>query len=280
MSQHKEQQGFLTVASNTADTDYLHLAYVQALNIKSTQKIKSVAVIVDSNTYTQVRDHHRAVFNYIIEVPNSTTGPYGLEPLAFFLTPFKETVKLECDLLLPSSIDHWWSAFRLRDVVLSTGCKNYKQQAATSRKYRKLFDDNDLPDVYNGLMYFRFSQTASNFFRKATQLFKNWTAVQNTLRNCRDGVPTTDVVYALAAEIVGRELCTIPSLDFINFVHMKPGINDFDEDTTFKDVFVTEFDRGLVRINNVNQYHPLHYYDKNFINEEMIEYFRSVAGNT
>lgn len=278
MSRHKEQQGFLTIAANTEDVDYLRLAYLQALNIKATQKIKSFAVILDANTAAMVTEQHRAVFDYIIKVPDSITGPYGLEVQAFWHTPFKETIKLESDLLLPSLIDHWWTTFRLRDVVLSTGCKNYKQESATSRKYRKLFDDNNLPDVYNGLMYFRFSQTATNFFKVATEIFENWDTVKELLLGCDDKYPTTDVVYALAASIIGPELCTIPSADFINFVHMKPAINGFNEDLKFNEVFVTEFINGIVRINNINQYHPLHYYNKNFPTEEMIDYFRSMAG--
>jgi hypothetical protein len=82
-------------------------------------------------------------------------------------------------------------------------------------------------------------------------------------------------VYALAAKITGEELCTVPSADFINFVHMKPAINNFDEDVEFENVFVSEFDNGMIRINNINQYHPFHYYDKNFIKDEMIEYYES-----
>ena len=51
---HKAQLGFLTVACNTEQTDYLQLAYLQALNIKRTQKNNQFAVIVDQNTLTQI----------------------------------------------------------------------------------------------------------------------------------------------------------------------------------------------------------------------------------
>jgi len=274
---HIEQQGFLTIAANTPDVDYLNLAYLQALNIKATQKIKSYAVIVDPYTKSQIQEFHKNAFDYIIEAPASKTGPYGLEIEAFWLTPFKETIKLESDLIFTTSIDHWWNSFRLKEVVLSTGCKNYLQQPGTSRAYRKLFDDNNLPDVYNGLMYFRYSKIATDFFVKAAQIFENWKTVQKTLLNCRDDYPTTDVVYALAADIVGRELCTIPSMDFINFVHMKPAINGYPELAKFQDMFVTEFDQGMIRINNINQYHPLHYHEKDFPTEEMYDYFKSMA---
>jgi hypothetical protein len=81
------------------------------------------------------------------------------------------------------------------------------------------------------------------------------------------------LVFALSAQIIGPELCTLPTADFINFVHMKSAINEFDRDLNFNQVFVTEFDTGMIRINNVNQYHPLHYYDKNFLTDEMIDYY-------
>jgi hypothetical protein len=56
---------------------------------------------------------------------------------------------------------------------------------------------------------------------------------------------------------------------------MKPAINNFAEDSVFENVYVSEFDCGMIRINNVNQYHPLHYYNKKFAKDEMIEYYES-----
>jgi len=268
MSQHKEQQGYLTFAKNT-DIDYLHLAYVQALNVKATQKINRYAVVVDSNTNALITDLHRAVFDYIIV--HDSNGPFDAEAMAFWLTPFKETIKLESDLLFTRSIDHWWDTFRLRDVVLSTGCRNYEQKLSSCREYRSIFDNNSLPDVYNGLMYFRFSNTARNFFFTARQIFEQWDSVQQELVKC-DQTPTTDVVYAIAAKVIGNELCTLP-IDYINFVHMKPAVNGYAETQTFSDVYTTVFDHGMIRVNNINQYHPFHYYVKDFVTDEMIDYY-------
>ena len=270
---HKAQLGFLTVACNTDQTDYLHLAYIQALNIKQTQKNNQYAVVVDQNTLNQLTDKHKKIFDYIVLAPDHAFGPYGTEAFVFELTPFKETIKLESDLLFTRSIDHWIHAFRLRDVVLSTGCRNYQQQLSDVRKYRRTFDDNHLPDVYNGLMYFRFTKTARDFFDTSKKIYSEWNSIADILKNCRETIPSTDIVFALAARIIGEELCTMPSADFINFVHMKPGINGFGEDLKFNEVFVTEFDQDMIRINNVNQYHPLHYYNKNFVTEQMLEYY-------
>jgi hypothetical protein len=229
-------------------------------------------VAVDAATRARINDQHLSVFDYIIDIAhdlNSADSTWRLanEWQVFWLTPFKETIKLESDLLFTRSIDHWWTAFRLRNICLSTGCRNYQQQLSTVRTYRRIFDDNHLPDVYNGLMYFRFSSQAQQFFTTARQISDHWPAIRDSIKGCDEATPSTDLLYAITAQIVGREQCTMPSLDFINFVHMKPAINGYDQDQMFSDVFNTEQDGHMIRINNINQYHPLHYHDKTWIQQ-------------
>ena len=280
MSQHKEQQGYVTFAQNTEEIDYLELAYIQALSIKATQENNRYAVIVDDATKELVNEKHRSVFDYIIDLPHDYNDPANTRKFAnewqvFRLTPFKETIKLESDLLFTRSIDHWWTAFRLKNVCLSTGSKSFNALNSTIRKYRELFDENNLPDVYNGLMYFRFSQEAKGFFDAARYIQYEWEYVRTGLKKCFEDEPSTDVLYALAALMVGPETVTMPSMDFLNFTHMKPAINGFAEGTKFTDAFVTEFDSGMIRINNINQLQPLHYYIKDFVTPEMKEWYES-----
>lgn len=282
--QHKAQVGFCTLAQNTSDVDYLRLAYLQALNIKSLHPAAEYAVIVDKETAKIVTDTQREVFDYVIEMQHDYNDPSSDWRLAnewqvFWYTPFKETIKLESDLLFTSSIEHWLPAFRLRDVVLSTGCKNYMGNKSQVRTYRKLFDDNSLPDVYTGLMYFRYSKTAMDFFTIAQQLSLNWEDVRdNILRNCREEYPSTDVLYALTAQILGEDLCTLPSIDFINFVHMKPGIQGWSEQRPWYETVISERDGDMIRINNLNQYSPVHYHDKNYVTDELIKYYEHRIG--
>ena len=272
------QAGFLTIAQNTDEVDYLRLAYVQAMSIKLTMPAAKCAVIVDDETMSNVTEQHRKTFDYIIPLKynyaKEERWKLSNEWQVFELTPFKETIKVESDILFTRSIDHWWTAFRLRDVVLSLGCKDYLGKSSDVRNYRRLFDDNDLPDVYNGLMYFRYSQFAHDFFEVARRIYGNWDYVRdNELINCRDQNPTTDVVYALAAKISNVENCVLPECDFINFTHMKNAINNWPEATPWPELVVSEFDLPMVRINNVNQYHPLHYQDKTWITNDIIERF-------
>jgi hypothetical protein len=281
--EHQAQQGFLTIAQNTADVDYLQLAYVQAMSIKLSMPDSLYAVIVDELTLELVSDKHKSVFDYIIPLEDDQaehdTWKMRNEWKVFYLTPFKETIKLESDLIFTRSITHWWAAFRLKNIVLSTGCRDYLQKISSSRDYRKLFDDNSLPDVYNGLMYFRHSPGANEFFLHARAIFKNWEHIRdNVLKNCRDEYPTTDVVYALAAQMLGVENCTLPEMDYVNFVHMKPGINRFSQSLPWHELVVYETDLPMIRINNINQYHPLHYQEKSWVTDELIEEYELELG--
>lgn len=266
--------GFLTIAQNTDEVNYLELAYVQAMSIKGTMPGSLYAVIVDEQTNSTLTDKHRNVFNKVIVLPqdyaSNDTWKLANEWQVFSLTPFKETIKLESDLVITRDISHWKYLFRHNDIVLSQGCKDYLQQASTNRAYRRLFDDNNLPDVYSGLMYFRYSQFAHKFFNTAKEIYHSWETVKHSLKNCRDDKPTTDVVYALTASILGVDQCTLPADSFVNFVHMKPEINGW-ANKPFYDTVVVETDLPMVRINNVNQYHPLHYHCKDWVDANIIQ---------
>lgn len=279
VDQYRAQQGFFTIAQNSEDVDYLQLAYLQALSIKITMPGSLYAVAVDQKTLELVAEQHRRVFDFIITIDNdeATDDNWKLrnEWQSFFLTPFKETIKLESDIVFTRSISHWWDTFRLRNIVLSHGCRDYYGNLSNDRTYRQLFDDNQLPDVYNGLMYFRYSPEASEFFWYAKLIFQNWKTVKETLIKCHDEDPTTDVVYALAAKIVGVENCTIPTADFINFTHMKSAINKFSSAIPWHELVICETNIPMIRINNINQYHPLHYYDKNWVTPELIKEYEN-----
>ena len=270
----KEGQGFLTFAIVEPDgVDYLRLAYLQALNIKATQRDAKYAVITNV-AEESIAEKYKQVFDYILPIARQPDkSAFFYEPYAFHYSPFKETIKLEADLLFTRSIDHWWTAFRLKDVCLSYQAKTFRGINSTIRKYRELFDANELPDVYNGLMYFRYSQAAADFFDAAKSISAGWDYVKSGLKKCHEESPSTDILYALAALKVGQETVTMPSMDFINFVHMKSGFNGWADTQSWLNTVVNERDGDIIRINNLNQLDPVHYYDKTYATQELIEYY-------
>ena len=267
MNRFKAQQGYFTFAQNTDKVNYLELAYAQALSIKNTQTINQYAVAVDSETRELITDEHRTVFDYIIDISNPNVQAMSNEWQAWHLTPFKETVKLESDILFTVNVDHWWTGMRLQEVCFTTKIRNYQGVVSNDRTYRKLFDQNNLPDIYTGMYYFRFGRTSMELFQLAEAIYANWTLFRDELlKNCREDAPSTDVVFAIAAKILGVDLCTNPALDYPSFVHMKGAVNGLDAAADWQQVFPHELYNNNLMINFTRQQWPVHYYQKNFAN--------------
>ena len=263
----KAQQGYFTFAQNTDTVNYLELAYAQAVSIKNTQTINQYAVAVDSQTRELITDEHRTVFDYIIDISNPNVQAMSNEWQAWHLTPFKETVKLESDILFTVNVDHWWTGMRLQEVCFTTKIRNYEGNTSNDRTYRKLFDQNNLPDIYTGMYYFRFGRISMELFKLAEAIYTNWTVFRDELlKNCREDTPSTDVVFAIAARILGVELCTNPALDYPSFVHMKGAVNGLDAAADWQQVFPHELYNNTLMINFTRQQWPVHYYQKNFAN--------------
>lgn len=273
---YKNDIGFLSIAQNSK-FNYLELAYLQAISTKLTMPESKYAVIVDTNTMNSFKDEYWNAIDYVIPLDNDYAKDEDVKFLnewqVLKLTPFKETIKLESDLLITRDISHWINAFRLRDIVLSSGAKDFRQELSPSRTYRQIFDLNELPDIYNGLMYFRLTELSFKFFSIARELFLEWDLIKQSLKRCNNIEPSTDLIYAVAAKIIGVEKCTLP-LNWINFVHMKPAINKLPEQPWFKSV-IQEIDAPMLRIGNINQYYPVHYCDKDWINEEIIKEYEN-----
>lgn len=266
---NKSGQGFLTFAENTGEQDYLGLALFQSQWLKSSNKNAKYAVIVNKLSESMITDDHREWFDYIIPIVednNDTESIWKLqnESQVFQLTPFKETIKIEADLIIHRNVDHWWNALRKRPIVLSYGTVNQFGETNSSRFYREFFDLNNLPDVHNGLMYFRYCQEAYQFFELAKQIRENWESVAKTLQKCIEKEPSTDVLYAVTALVFGIENVTISTLEFFRFCHMKSKHCNYPDGVEWFRSLLFESDGKTIRIDNILQHYPLHYYDKGF----------------
>jgi hypothetical protein len=263
-----DQQGYFTFAQNTESVNYLELAYAQAASIKQTQKINKYAVAVDSETKKLITDKHQKVFDYVVDIVDPVANAMGNEWQAWQLTPFKETIKLESDILFTTNVDHWWTGLRLQEVCFTTKVRDYFGRVSKDRSYRKFFDENNLPDVYTGMYYFRFGQQSLKLFQLAFAIYSNWEYFRDNLKNCREELPSTDVVFAIAARLLGVELCTNPALDYPSFVHMKGSVNHLHSSANWQNILQHELNGTELTINFNRQLWPVHYYQKDFINEQ------------
>ena len=234
------ERGYLIPAIDTEETNYVACAKRLADSIRQWHP--------DANITILTRDM----------LPYGDQGGWANDWQVFQATPYRETIKLEADMILASEFDHWWSLFEHRDVVISQGCRDYHDRPSANRHYRKFIDENHLPDVYNAITYWRLSKTAQEFFDLVRQIFQNWTEFRRLVKFSED-TPSTDFVYAMAAEILGPERVTLPPGHGPTIVHMKPHIiGTQGADWTRELVWETD----PLRMQTVTQWGMFHYHSK------------------
>lgn len=178
-------------------------------------------------------------------------------------SPYEYTIKLEADMYLPRSIEHWWDILKERDIVVSTSIRNFRQEISDVVAYRRFITDNNLPDTYNGITYFRKSELAEKFFAIVRDVFENWDEYRRNLKCKVDEIATTDWAYAIAAHILGAENTTMPQFEAMSMVHMKQYINGSATEN-WTDSLIYELLPHTFRINTIPQTYPVHYHVKNF----------------
>ena len=274
-------RGYLTFAQNNGRTNYLNLAYLQALSIKVTNKINQCAVVVDPTTMSQVEDRHRRVFDHIIPVPlgddaQGHAWKMQNEWKAGIATPFDQTIKLESDMLFTSSVDHWWDILAAKDMVFTNHVVDYTERTASTREYRRLFDENQLPDIYGGLYYFQKSDLANEFFDCTKNLFANWTYLKHyILKHCGNETASTDLVFAVAVKLLGTENFTLPGA-VPTFTHMKGAVQGWDTDAIWTEHLMHQLDRHHLMIGSQRQRVPFHYHYKNFATPAIVKHYEQL----
>lgn len=196
-------------------------------------------------------------------LPYGDQGGFANDWQCFKASPYRQTIKLEADMIAAGPIDHWWTLFEQRNIVISQGCRNFYDQPGQSRVYRRIFDHNNLPDVYNAVTYWRRSQSAMEFFELVRNIFTHWDQYKTLLR-FPDEEATTDVVYAMAAVIVGVEQVTLPAGLGPDIVHMKQHMIGTTTDNWTQELV---WEKDPVRIMTIAQWGLVHYHVKEWAND-------------
>jgi hypothetical protein len=265
----EDERGYLIVASNNNIVNYVECARTLAKSIRLCMPSSKICLLTDS-----ILDDD--LFDYVREFPygdQSADNEWKLNNdwQVFHSTPFRQTIKLEADMLVTTDISHWWTMLEHKDVVIALGCRDYKNNKSSERYYRKLFDLNKLPDVYNAITYWRYSKLSMQFFELVKLIFENWDDYKTLLKGAFNEVATTDVVYAMVAVILGVDKVTLPGVvSYPSIIHMKKHINKLSSDEWHKQL-VWELSHDF-RINTISQRYPFHYNQKEFATTIGLEY--------
>jgi hypothetical protein len=287
-SDFKRDRGFLTFAQN-GKTDYVRLAYALALSLRATQtEVPHLSVVVTPGT--KVPERYLKVFDEVIDVPwidEASSSQWKLENewKAYHVTPYRETIKLDADMLFPIDIKEWWEVLAQQNFCAATLATTYRGETVTNDFYRKTFTSNELPNVYSAFTYFRFSDTSQSVFEMMEIIFHNWDHFSfNYLDDTRPENVSTDVVMALALKLLGLQDAGTapPHLPIPRFTHMKSKLQGWPEGAASED-WLKHIDVNLtpdlkILIGRHRQMDPLHYHLKDFVTDNMIQTYEKALG--
>jgi hypothetical protein len=254
----KDTQGYVIMAVNTTQVDYVHLATVLRDSIHRVMPAALVSIITNVDIVDDGWDK-------IIPIVDMDTTDWKLanDWQVYELSPYTRTIKLEADMYIPRDITYWWDILKDRDLNICTTIRDYRGVISNDRSYRRTFVDSGIPQTYNAITYFKKSQLASEFYAAVKNIFENWSDYLPLLKFSTEVRATTDVVYALASMVVGEENTTLPSFKEFSMVHMKRAINNLETEV-WHDELVYEVYPDTMRINTYPQLYPVHYHNKDF----------------
>ena len=246
-------RGFVIMAQDTDSVSYTKCATALKASIKQVMPDANVTIITSEM------------------LPYGDLGGYANDWQVYEASPYDETIKLEADMFIPRSIEHWWDILSINDVVVSNTIRNFKGDISDCRVYRKFIDENKLPDCYNAITYFKKSDTAKHFYTVVKDVFENWEQYKTILKCNPDEGISTDWAYAIACHIVGVEKTMLPNFDELSITHMKQYVNGIPSEDWTK-TLVYEVLPETIRVNTYPQLYPFHYHIKSFSDKLLESY--------
>lgn len=281
--------GFITLAQQNQQTDYLRMAYALGLSLRATQlRAPNLTVLVSPGTV--VPDEYRKAFDQVIEMPwhddaESYVWKVQNKWKAIHLSPYDHTILVDADMLFTMDVSEWWYILGKRSFWASTAPFTYRGTPVERSGYREIFEQNKLPSIYTALTYFDKSQFAYEVFDAAKLVTRNWKQVRREyLPHRTPDVISGDLAFATAIKMLGAEHhATWEGLDFFGFTHMKTKAQGFEhEDAMYEDwtrhLRVTLKPDLSLMVGNYLQTKPFHYHVKSFLTDSIIQTLENARG--
>lgn len=260
-------QGICIFAQNNDKTNYVQQAIDLAYSIKKFNPSEKISVITND-------DCKDSIFDNIISIPNDTTNSsmWRIDNRAkvFDLTPYEQTIVFDSDVLLTHSTEKLWHILENKDLYFTTKVINHRgNEIKQDTVHRKMFIDNDLPNIYSAFFYFRKTENNQQFFDLLQSIVVNWDSVYKAVAPInRQSFCSIDVSIAICCKLLGIEI----DKNLWPVIHMKTPLQDLQRVKNWSEsVMYYANDDGLF-INNYKQTGIFHYVEKQFVNNDIREW--------
>lgn len=164
---------------------YGKMAYNLALSIKAVENFP-VCVVHSSQSLSHLSEEQRSVFDVLIELPDNVPMGCGSKLWAYDLTPFKETLLLDADMLWlpkrkPSDLFS-----ELKNVDFTSITEGYWSKEEKDKNKNPIYffwaDPNEISEVYkvdkvyqwrSETIFFKKSELVEDLFKTAQRVFVN-----------------------------------------------------------------------------------------------------------
>jgi len=267
-------KGFLVLAQNSEGIDYVRQAYALALSLKSSQSSCLVSLV----TNDPVPEEYQLVFDKIIPIPGEDQAADSVWKVEnrwklYHITPYDETIVLDSDMLVLEDFTPVWDQLTNYDIFFNSTIKDFRGRQLKDFVNRKMFNENELPNVYFGLHYFKKNRQALDFYNVMAFVVANWERVYFDIApKSKQNWLSMDVSAAIAAKILGIDDRVVNKNINWSITHMKANIQNISPIpsswTKVLDWHVT--DLGQLFVSNIQQHGVFHYIDNDFLTDQVL----------
>lgn len=211
-------QGYFINAFTPNDhEDNIKSAYALACTIKQHDPDREICVMVDD--YKSMPTKYKSVFDYMVELPYGVTDSTLADANAelwqmYYCTPFDETMYINCNSVVLSSIDSMWDNMSLYDFFVPTHTINFRHELNIKDEIFRNHRLNEIDTMYTDIMFFKKSVVASEIFKMLDVVSKNWRDIYNAMLS--DRIPTQfdiNILINVVITMTGTPINTISNDD-------------------------------------------------------------------
>jgi len=268
-------RGFILFVQKNDNCDYLKQAVACSASIKKFMPKEQVCLITD----IAVPDQYKKYFDHIKDIPGNDLAinsdwKVNNRCKIYNISPFEKSVVLDVDMLLLENIEHWWKQLDNYELYYTDKVKTYRNEWVTNNYYRKVFVENDLPNVYCGFHYFKKCENNEQFFNLVIDIVENYEQYSKRYtQNKTQSWCSMDVATAIAIKLLGIQHKVFSKHSNLTFTHMKPRIQNYkSEISLWTEQLNYDFNtQNELFVANIRQHGLFHYVEPNFLNNKIME---------
>jgi hypothetical protein len=184
----------------------------------------------------------------------------------------------DSDMLLLNSNDSWWNKLQNYDIFLTSKVSDYRNNIIQDTLLRKVFIENDLPNVYFGFHYFKKTTRAYEFYKWLEIIVKNYKKFYEIFSpNHTQNFCSMDVNAAIATKILNAEDEFTIKQSSITFVHMKKELQNWSlVPSSWTSCLSTNFTTDFkFYLSNNLQNGLFHYTEDEFLTDKILKVLES-----